>query len=149
MSDPLWTAREVASATGGLADGEFSALGVTFDSREVQPGDLFVALQGIRDGHDFVADAFAAGAVGALVTRPVAGGPFVLVADTLKALEALASAPNQKIIMMPLEASSVIGSLAGLAQITGEAFGGSGQGAPPATPRPNTPRSPRGSVPAV
>ena len=42
----------------------------------------------------------------------------------VKALESLAKAPNQKIIMMPLEASSVIGSLAGLAQITGEAFSG-------------------------
>ncbi len=42
----------------------------------------------------------------------------------VKALEALASAPNQKVIMMPLEASSVIGSIAGLAQLTGEAFGG-------------------------
>jgi len=42
----------------------------------------------------------------------------------VKALESLAKAPNQKIIMMPLEASSVIGSLAGLAEITGEAFGG-------------------------
>jgi regulator of protease activity HflC (stomatin/prohibitin superfamily) len=37
----------------------------------------------------------------------------------VKALESLASAPNQKVIMMPLEASSVIGSIAGLAQLTG------------------------------
>ena len=56
----------------------------------------------------------------------------------VKALESLASAPNQKVILMPLEASSVIGSLAGLAQITGEAFGGGS--APPA------PRG-KGSVP--
>jgi len=42
----------------------------------------------------------------------------------MKALEALASAPNQKVIMMPLEASNVIGSLGGLAQIAGDAFGG-------------------------
>jgi len=42
----------------------------------------------------------------------------------VKALETLAKAPNQKVIMMPLEASSVIGSIAGLAQITGEAFSG-------------------------
>ena len=89
MSDPLWTAREVASATGGLADGDFSATGITFDSREVQPGDLFVALQGARDGHEFVQGAFASGAVGALVSQPVSGGPFVLVSETLKALEAL------------------------------------------------------------
>ncbi len=46
----------------------------------------------------------------------------------VRALEALASAPNQKVIMMPLEASSVIGSLAGLAEITGDAFGKGGSG---------------------
>jgi hypothetical protein len=40
----------------------------------------------------------------------------------VKALEAIAKSPNQKILMMPLEASSVIGSLAGLAEITSEAF---------------------------
>ena len=66
----------------------------------------------------------------------------------VKALEALAKAPNTKIIMMPLEASSVIGSLAGLAQITGEAFGG---GASTNTHSPSPPRNqPRSSaVPAV
>ena len=41
----------------------------------------------------------------------------------VKALEALARSPNQKVLMMPLDASSVIGSLAGLAEITSEAFG--------------------------
>ncbi|MFA5949945.1 MAG: SPFH domain-containing protein [Hyphomicrobium sp.] len=63
----------------------------------------------------------------------------------VKALEALAKAPNQKVILMPLEASSVIGSLAGLAQITGEAFGnGSGNGG-----QPMAPKSRAGSVPQV
>jgi regulator of protease activity HflC (stomatin/prohibitin superfamily) len=52
----------------------------------------------------------------------------------VKALESLAKAPNQKVIMMPLEASSVIGSLAGLAQITGEAFAPKGGPAAPSTP---------------
>ena len=42
----------------------------------------------------------------------------------VKALEAIASSPNHKVIMMPLEASAVIGSLGGLAQLAGEAFGG-------------------------
>jgi regulator of protease activity HflC (stomatin/prohibitin superfamily) len=60
----------------------------------------------------------------------------------VKALEELAKAPNQKIIMMPLEASSVIGSLAGLAQITGEAFAPKPQA--PATP----PSGRGGSVPS-
>jgi regulator of protease activity HflC (stomatin/prohibitin superfamily) len=53
----------------------------------------------------------------------------------VKALEALASAPNQKVILMPLEAASVIGSLAGLAQITGEAFGGGSGTQPPTAPQ--------------
>ena len=41
----------------------------------------------------------------------------------IDALKALASAPNQKVLMMPLEAASVIGSIAGLSEITREAFG--------------------------
>ncbi len=49
----------------------------------------------------------------------------------VKALEAIAKSPNQKILMMPLEAASVIGSLAGLAEITSEAFGRNGA-TPPA-----------------
>jgi regulator of protease activity HflC (stomatin/prohibitin superfamily) len=59
----------------------------------------------------------------------------------MKALEAIAKSPNQKILMMPLEASSVIGSLAGVAEIAGEAFGkkpnlsGNGSGATPSTAR--------------
>jgi regulator of protease activity HflC (stomatin/prohibitin superfamily) len=53
----------------------------------------------------------------------------------VKALEALASAPNSKIIMMPLEASSIIGSLGGLAQIAAETFGGGGAGPKPVSSR--------------
>lgn len=67
----------------------------------------------------------------------------------VKALESLAKAPNQKVILMPLEASSVIGSLAGLAQITGEAFGGMGGGD---TPKPTSSvrsQARTGSVPTV
>jgi regulator of protease activity HflC (stomatin/prohibitin superfamily) len=46
----------------------------------------------------------------------------------MKALEAIARSPNQKVIMMPLEASAIIGSLGGLAEIAGEAFGRGGHG---------------------
>jgi regulator of protease activity HflC (stomatin/prohibitin superfamily) len=60
----------------------------------------------------------------------------------VKALEALAKSPNQKVLMMPLDASSVIGSLAGLAEITGEAFGRNGA-TPPASGR----NARQGSVP--
>ena len=64
-TEPLWTSLEVAEATGGLLDGSFAAEGVTFDSRTVAPGDLFIALKGERDGHDFVASAFEQGAAAA------------------------------------------------------------------------------------
>ena len=57
----------------------------------------------------------------------------------VKALEKLASAPNQKVLMMPVEATGVIGALAGMAQIAGEAFGHDGSGQrPPQPPRPRT-----------
>ena len=55
----------------------------------------------------------------------------------VKALEKIASAPNQKVIMMPLEASAMIGSLGGLAQIATEAFGG-GPGSQPNAARVQT-----------
>ena len=48
----LWTSDEIAAATGGTASAPFEVTGVTFDSREVRPGDLFVAMPGtVHDGH--------------------------------------------------------------------------------------------------
>ncbi len=88
---PLWTSAEIVAATGGtLVGGPFEAHGVTFDSRDVQPGDLFVAMPGTTtDGHRFVAAAMASGAAAALVSQPV-DGPHVLVSDVSEALTALA-----------------------------------------------------------
>ena len=63
---PLWTSDAIAAAMGGVASARFDATGVTFDSREVAPGHLFVAMAGeAMDGHDFVSGALAAGAAGA------------------------------------------------------------------------------------
>ena len=51
----LWTSAEIAAATGGTASADFAVSGVTFDSREVGPGDLFIALKGeTTDGHKFL-----------------------------------------------------------------------------------------------
>ena len=77
-----------------------------------------------------------------LVSNAISGGNvqainYFVANNYVKALESLAKAPNQKVIMMPLEASSVIGTIGGLAQITGEAFGGAASaitGAAPKTP---------------
>ncbi len=55
----------------------------------------------------------------------------------IKAIEALAQSPNQKILMMPLDASSMLGSIGGIAEIAKEAFGNgsSGQAAQTASKR--------------
>ncbi len=88
----LWDAARIAAATGGVASRDFQASGVEIDSRDVMPGDLFVALKGeSMDGHKFVEAAFAKGAVAAVVDRPIEG-PHVLVGDTSIALELLAKA---------------------------------------------------------
>ena len=94
MAD-LWTADEIAAAVGGKVSGQFAATGVSIDTRTVEPGDLFVALAGVRDGHEFVPQAMAKGAAGALVSQPV-DGPAVMVADTFKALEALGRAARDR-----------------------------------------------------
>ena len=86
MAEPLWTSDQIQAATGGRSAGPaFAAGGVSIDTRTLEPGDLFAALAGERDGHDFVGAAFERGAAGALVCQPGEGARIV-VADTLKAL---------------------------------------------------------------
>ena len=94
---PLWTAAEVAAATGGVLHGDDRPItGLTYNSREIVPGDLFLALKGERDGHQFASGAFASGAAAALVEHPVEGGPCVVVPDTLRGLEALGVAARER-----------------------------------------------------
>ena len=93
----LWTSDEIAAATGGTASASFEVIGVTFDSREVERGFLFIAMPGtVHDGHKFVDAAFAAGAAAAIVSQPVSG-PYVLVDDTAAALEALGRAARERV----------------------------------------------------
>ncbi|MEQ1780367.1 MAG: UDP-N-acetylmuramoyl-tripeptide--D-alanyl-D-alanine ligase [Hyphomonadaceae bacterium] len=94
---PLWTSDEAAAASGGTALGTWAINGVSIDTRSLQPGNLFVALKDVRDGHDFVGDAFAAGAEAALVSRDVLGGhPGLLVGDVLDGLEKLGLAARAR-----------------------------------------------------
>ncbi|MFN3434325.1 MAG: UDP-N-acetylmuramoyl-tripeptide--D-alanyl-D-alanine ligase [Sphingomonas sp.] len=92
----LWTAAEIAAATYGIASADFAATGVAFDSREVGPGDLFVALTGdSTDGHRFLNQAFAQGAAGAIVSADTPH-PHVRVADTFAALNDLGRAARAR-----------------------------------------------------
>jgi len=100
MMTPLWTATAAAAATGGQTPGTWQATGVSIDTRTLQKGDLFVALQDARDGHDFVALALEKGAAAALVSRIPDGvapdAPLLLVPDVQAALEQLATAARAR-----------------------------------------------------
>jgi UDP-N-acetylmuramoyl-tripeptide--D-alanyl-D-alanine ligase len=111
MSAGLWTAFEAAAATGGAlcARGgdpdrwvaeEWSAHGLSIDTRTLAPGEMFVALVDARDGHDFVTSAFERGASAALVARAPKnapdGAPLLVVGDTLDGLRDLARAARQR-----------------------------------------------------
>ncbi|MFD2206337.1 UDP-N-acetylmuramoyl-tripeptide--D-alanyl-D-alanine ligase [Kiloniella antarctica] len=66
----LWTAQEAADATGGENTCDWQATGLSLNTRNLEKGDLFFALQGPNfDGHDYVADAFEKGASVAVVER--------------------------------------------------------------------------------
>jgi UDP-N-acetylmuramoyl-L-alanyl-D-glutamate--2,6-diaminopimelate ligase len=66
---------------------------IRYDSRRVEPGDLFVALRGgAADGHDYVGDALNRGAAAILAeSRPEAGVPYAVVSDTREALAHMAN----------------------------------------------------------
>ncbi len=96
----LWTAAEAAAATGGRATTDWSASGVSIDTRTLRRGDLFVALSAARDGHDFVGRALEAGAAAALVDRVPDGvpadAPLLIVRNVQAALEALGIAARAR-----------------------------------------------------
>jgi UDP-N-acetylmuramoyl-tripeptide--D-alanyl-D-alanine ligase len=99
------TRDQIVTITGGRAHGANDgagppvARGFGFDSRTLVAGAGFVALHDVRDGHDFVGDAFARGASLALVEHapPGVDGPLVIVDDTRAALRALAVAARERL----------------------------------------------------
>ncbi len=77
---------------GAVCGADVDFVRVCTDTRSIFAGDLFVALRGERfDGHDFIAEAAADGAVAALVEQPVTALPSIQVKDTRKALGLLAA----------------------------------------------------------
>jgi UDP-N-acetylmuramoyl-tripeptide--D-alanyl-D-alanine ligase len=90
----VFTLEQLLAASGGRvlqgtprADERF--VGGAFDSRILRPGEVFFALRAERDGHDFVADAFARGARAAVVERAVPAPDDALVVQVSQPLHAL------------------------------------------------------------
>ena len=96
----LWTSEGIRVATGGRVTKDWTVSGISIDTRTLAPGDLFVALTAVRDGHDFVIDALEKGAGAAMVSRLPDGlsadAPVILVKDVQKALEGLAAASRAR-----------------------------------------------------
>ena len=94
-----FTAAGLADALGGrLAGPDVAVDGVATDSRSLHPGQLFVPLVGVRDGHDFIADAVAAGAPAYLTAGPVVtGATAVVVTDTAAALLGIGRAARARL----------------------------------------------------
>lgn len=96
--------REIAEAAGGTllkGDPETRVNGVSIDSRDIKPGNLFVPLKGERtDGHKFIAEAVKKGAVGSFCAEPLPPeslpGVVIKVEDTLDALQKMAGYNRKK-----------------------------------------------------
>ena len=104
MKLDLYEIAVVISAKNDVTQFEnISLRNAEFDSRLIESGDLFVPLKGARDGHDFIATAFAQGAAATLSERPVTEGPYILVDDVLTAFQRLAQYYLEKMQVDVLE----------------------------------------------
>ena len=94
------TLAQAAQWCGGTVDPKYaqiSFLGASNDSRSVKPGQLFVALEGVRDGHDFIPAALAAGAAAVLCSHSGGDFPAIVVKDTRKALGDIAREERKRL----------------------------------------------------
>ena len=113
----LWTSQAMAHAmraatNGALPDG---VIGLSIDSRTIQPGEAYFAIKGdVHDGHDFVAAALKAGAALAVVERAqrdkfAADAPLLIVADVLDALRDLARASRARLTGQVIAVTGSVG----------------------------------------
>ena len=110
MSNKTLTLGQAAAWCGGQIAPELEErpfFGANFDSRLIRPGELFAALPGARDGHDFAASALGRGAAAVLASRPV-DGPAIYVEDTSRALRDIARGYRES---LPCRCVGITGSV--------------------------------------
>ena len=106
------TLGQAAQWCGGRIDSKYenvTFLGANNDTRKIEPGQLFVALQGQRDGHEFVGAAMEKGAAAVLCSREVGDVPAIIVEDTRKALGDIARGERQRIGMKVVGVTGSVG----------------------------------------
>ncbi|MBE6941334.1 MAG: UDP-N-acetylmuramoyl-tripeptide--D-alanyl-D-alanine ligase [Ruminococcaceae bacterium] len=106
------TLAQAAEWCGGTIDPKYADicfLGANNDSRNIQPGQLFVALNGARDGHDFIPMAIEKGAAAVLCTRSVGDYPSIVVEDTRLALGQIAREERNRLGMKVVGVTGSVG----------------------------------------
>ena len=94
------TLKQAAAWCGGWVDPKYEDIeffGANNDTRLIQPGQLFIVLQGARDGHDFIPNAMEKGAAAALCSRKVGDYPAIVVEDPRIALGDIAREERKRI----------------------------------------------------
>ena len=106
------TLQQAAAWCGGRIDPKYkdvTFLGANNDTRKLQKGQLFIALKGARDGHDFIPAALEKGAAAVLCTRCDGDYPAIVVEDTRIALGDIARGERQKIGMKVVGITGSVG----------------------------------------
>ncbi len=105
------TLQQAAQWCSGTIDPKYkdvACFGANNDTRKLKPGELFVALQGVRDGHDFVPAALENGAAAVLCTHCDGDYPAIVVPDTRIALGEIA---RQERLRLNLKVVGITGSV--------------------------------------
>ncbi len=106
------TLAQAAAWCGGQVGKEYEQVefwGANMDSRNIQPGQLFVALEGVRDGHDFIPMAMEKGAAAVLCKHCEADIPAIIVDDPRIALGKIAAGERQRIGMKVVGVTGSVG----------------------------------------
>ena len=107
------TLRQAAQWCGGQVDPKYENVtfwGANNDTRKLRPGQLFIVLQGARDGHDFIPAAMEAGAAAVLCSRSVGDYPAIIVEDPRKALGDIAREERRRIGMKVVGITGSVGT---------------------------------------
>lgn len=106
------TLRQAAQWCGGRVDEKYADitfLGANIDSRKIQPGELFIALQGERDGHDYIPMALEKGAAAVLCSRECGDVPAIIVDDPRLALGDIARQERKRLGMKVVGVTGSVG----------------------------------------
>lgn len=129
-SNTLWTSKDVARALNCDIHHDWSATGVSIDSRTIKKGDIFFAILGDNsDGHLYAQDAINKGAVAVVVSREIPGiekEKCILVRDTFIALQDLAKASRARSSATIIGVTGSVGKT-GTKELLATAFSALGQ----------------------